>query len=75
LAVAKEHPTLFGQKFQGPMEGHEPLIPQMFHHYDLHAWLFRDNPEGMFSPTNPNVTCDAAQFSLLEKPTKLVSGP
>lgn len=75
LSAAKEHPTLFGHKFQGPMEGHEPLIPQDFHHYDLHVWLFRDNPEGMFAPTNPNVSCEEADFALLEKPTKLVEVP
>jgi hypothetical protein len=74
LGLAKERPILLGQPFQGPMEGHEPLIPQGFHHYDLHAWLFKDNPLGMFSPTNPNVSCDDADFSLMEMPTKLV-GP
>ena len=75
LAAAKERPSLFGQPFQGPMEGHEPLIPQGFHHYDLHAWLFKDNPLGMFSPTNPDVSCDGADFSLMEMPTKLVPAP
>jgi hypothetical protein len=75
VTAAKERPSLFGQPFQGPMEGHEPLIPQGFHHYDLHAWLFKDNPLGMFSPTNPNVTCDGADYSLLEMPTKLVAEP
>ena len=75
LAAAKERPSLFGQPFQGPMEGHEPLIPQGFHHYDLHAWLFKDNPLGMFSPTNPDVSCDDADFALLEMTTKLVAGP
>jgi hypothetical protein len=73
LAAATERPVLLGQPFQGPMEGHEPLIPQGFHHYDLHAWLFKDNPEGMFAPTNPNVRCDDAQFSLAEMPTKIVA--
>jgi len=73
LSVAKERPVLLGQPFQGPMEGHEPLIPQGFHHYDLHAWLFKDNPEGMFAPTNPTVKCDDAQFSLAEMPTKIVT--
>ena len=68
LAVAKERPSLFGQPFQGPMEGHEPLIPREFLHYDLHAWLV-ENPEGTFSPTNPNVNCDHADFSLMEMPT------
>ena len=75
LAAAKGRPSLLDQPFQGPMEGHEPLIPQGFHHYDLHAWLFKDNPLGMFSPTNPDVTCDGADFTLLEMPTKLVPEP
>lgn len=75
LASVKERPSIFGQPFQGPMEGHEPLIPRGFHHYDLHVWLFKDNPLGMFNPTNPNVTCADADFSLLEKPTKLVPEP
>lgn len=72
VTVAKERPVLFGQPFQGPMEGHEPLIPQGFVHYDLHAWLFKDNPNGMFSPTNPDVTCEDYDFGLLEHPTKIV---
>ncbi len=72
LAAAKERPVLFGQPFQGPMEGHEPLIPQGFHHYDLHAWLFKNNPNGMFSPTHPDITCEDTEFSLLEMPTKIV---
>lgn len=26
-------------------------------HYELHAWVLRDNPLGTFKPFNPNVTC------------------
>lgn len=72
LSVAKERPSLLGHEFLGPMEGHEPLIPAAFHHYDLHVWLFKDNPLGMFAATNPDVSCDEAQFKLLEKGTKIV---
>jgi len=68
----KEVPTLFGQKFMGPMEGHEPLIPKEFVHYDLHAWLFKDNPLGMFSATNPKVNCKGYAQELLEKPTRMM---
>ena len=71
----KERPSLFGQPFMGPMEGHEPLIPKEFVHYDLHAWLFKNNPLGMFAPTNPNVNCKNYDYSLLEKPTKMMPGP
>jgi len=70
----KEAPKLFGQTFMGPMEGHEPLIPKEFVHYDLHAWLFKDNPLGMFAPTNPKVSCKGSGFALLEKPTKMIHG-
>jgi len=68
----KEAPTLFGQKFMGPMEGHEPLIPKEFVHYDLHAWLFKENPLGMFAATNPKVNCQGYAQALLEKPTRMV---
>lgn len=27
-------------------------------HHELHAWVFRDNPNGTFEPFNPNVTCE-----------------
>jgi hypothetical protein len=75
LAAVKERPNLFGIPFQGPMEGHEPLIPLGFHHYDLHAWLFKENRLGMFTPTNPDVSCEDYDFTLMEMPTKLVPGP
>ena len=26
-------------------------------HYELHVWLYRENPNGMFSPFNPRSTC------------------
>ena len=74
-ADTKERPTLFGQSFMGPMEGHEPLIPREYVHYDLHAWLFKDNPLGIFAPTNPNVSCKDSDFALLEEPTKMMPGP
>jgi len=47
-------PTMFGQSFQGPMPGHSPTMPW---HYDLHVWLFRDNPSGVFSQWNPALSC------------------
>ena len=74
-AKTNKRPALFGKPFDGPMEGHEPLIPKQYVHYDLHAWLFKDNPLGMFTPTNPNVSCDGYDFSLLEMPTKVMRGP
>ncbi|MCC5931893.1 MAG: hypothetical protein JJU28_21800 [Cyclobacteriaceae bacterium] len=28
-----------------------------FPHYQLHVWVWKNNPSGMFAPYNPNVTC------------------
>jgi hypothetical protein len=33
-------------------------------YYDLHLWLFRENPSGMFAPYNPTVTCEHHAFNL-----------
>jgi len=30
-------------------------------HWDRHVWVFRDNPNGVFTPFNPNVSCAHAQ--------------
>lgn len=38
----------------GPMEGHYATQPR---HYGLHAWLFTENPNGLFANTHPVVTC------------------
>ena len=27
-------------------------------HYDRHVWLYRDNPNGVFTQFNPAVTCE-----------------
>ena len=71
----KERPTVYGQAFDGPMEGHEPLLPKDLHHYDLHAWLWKENPYGVFSPTNPNLNCDGYGFSLVEHAPHIVPHP
>lgn len=47
-------PTLFEHTFDGPMPGHFEGMPW---HYDLHVWLWKDNPSGIFYHTNPRVTC------------------
>ncbi|HEX6979741.1 MAG TPA: hypothetical protein VF342_10625 [Alphaproteobacteria bacterium] len=68
-----KRPTLFGQPFDGPMEGHEPLMPQALHHYDLHVWLFKDNPKGMFAAINPDVSCADYGYAFLEEPPATVT--
>jgi hypothetical protein len=55
------------------MAGHEPLMPESLHHYDLHVWLFKENPKGIFSNTNPNVSCENYSYSFLEAPPATVA--
>ena len=54
LATDPDRPELFGLPFDGPMLGHEPGMPV---HYDLHVWLYRHNPAGLFAMWNPRVHC------------------
>jgi hypothetical protein len=65
-AVATKQPTLFGRNFDGPMLNHElePMEHELTddekndpqnQHYDLHAWIWKANPNGMFTPFNPNI--------------------
>ncbi len=54
ISTANDRPELFGQQFQGPSEPHENGKPI---HYDLHVWLFKHNPRGLFEPWNVRVTC------------------
>lgn len=47
-------PVILGRAFHGPMPGHNDQMPW---HYDLHAWIWKHNPAGMFEDWNPAVTC------------------
>jgi len=71
-AVSKEAPTIFGKTFDGPMEGHAPILPTGLHHWDLHVWLWKANPNGMMHPTNPNVRCPDGPYTFHEEATKKV---
>ena len=53
LSTVEKH-QVFGHRFDGPMEGHTPGMPR---HYDLHAWIWLDNPAGTWSEWNPAVRC------------------
>jgi hypothetical protein len=43
-----EPPTLFGQEF---------ARNDVFQLWGLHAWVWKENPSGMFAAWNPTVTC------------------
>ncbi|MEV4841047.1 hypothetical protein AB0K05_41555 [Nonomuraea sp. NPDC049486] len=56
IATVDDRPTLLGHEFQGPMGPHVDGMPI---HYDLHLWIFKENPKGMFEQWNPSVKCPA----------------
>jgi len=47
-------PTLFGQTMELVPAGNRYGLPDF---YELHAWIWKDNPLGMHNDWNPNVTC------------------
>ena len=71
-AIAKEAPTIFGTKLDGPMEGHAPVLPADLHHWDLHVWLWKANPNGLMSPTNSTIQCPQSPYSFHEMETRMV---
>jgi hypothetical protein len=46
-------------------------------YYDLHVWLYRENPSGMFAPYNPAVSCENHEFNMpvIVPPDSLHSAP
>lgn len=54
LATDEDRPSIFGVPFDGPMPGHNPTMPV---HYDLHVWLWHENPSGMFERVNTDLAC------------------
>jgi hypothetical protein len=47
-------PALFGQDFPVTPSPNRYGLPAF---YALHAWIWKENPSGLFSPWNPRVNC------------------
>ena len=75
VAVSKQRPQIFGKGFDGPMEGHHPIMPPELHHWDLHVWLWKENPAGVFSATNPALVCPAGAYTMHEVTPKQLPTP
>lgn len=58
---AREPPS-----FQGVPFTYAPANPStgFAAHYDLHLWLYRENPSGMYAPYNPAATCEHHAFNM-----------
>lgn len=49
-------PTVADTPFDPPNPNHPDEMIRPFH--TLHAWVWKDNPAGIFAPFNPSVQCD-----------------
>jgi hypothetical protein len=50
-------PRLFGKRFTLTPAGNRYGLPAF---YELHAWIWKHNPRGMFDDWNPRVSCPQA---------------
>lgn len=50
------HPTIFS--IDKPLDGPKAsLVPGFARQFDLHAWIWQGNPDGVFTAHNPNSSC------------------
>jgi hypothetical protein len=47
-------PSLFGEPFEETLGANRYGLPP---YYSLHAWVWKNNPAGMFDDWNPDATC------------------
>ena len=60
-------PTFQGLPYERMADDPSTAIDEAHHfepHFDRHVWLFRDNPNGVFTPFNPNVSCEHAAVQM-----------
>ena len=55
IDVEQDHPTFGDYEFD--IEGVPPLMEEGVPHWSLHVWLYKENPNGIFTPFNPKVSC------------------
>jgi len=53
-AHGRRVPRLFGQRFELVPAGNRYGLPDF---YELHVWLWKQNPNGLFADYNPRVGC------------------
>jgi hypothetical protein len=51
------NPQLLGQTVPFSSHAFPPLTADPVDHYELHVWIWKPNPNGMFSHWNPRISC------------------
>lgn len=63
LAKNAEVPTFHGVHYNLMADDPTTPVDEAHHfepHFDLHMWLYRENPNGLFAQYNPTVSCEHA---------------
>jgi hypothetical protein len=55
INIGQERPHFGDHPFD--IEGVPPLMEAGVPHWSLHVWIYKENPNGMFVPFNPQVSC------------------
>jgi hypothetical protein len=56
IDTGQSRPEFDGHPFD--VGGVPPLTEAGVAHWSLHVWAHRENPAGLFTPFNPNISCD-----------------
>lgn len=70
-------PSLFGRPFDGPVHAEKgtPLQRVNLTMYELHVWFWKENPDGLFTRTNPNLPCLFDSYEIRAKPAPFSAPP
>jgi hypothetical protein len=55
INVGQPHPHFDGHPFD--VGGVPPLMAAEVPHWSLHVWVHKNNPSGLYTPFNPDVSC------------------
>lgn len=58
INIGQDHPHFGDHPFD--VGGVPPLMEAEVPHWSLHVWVYKNNPNGIFTPFNPDVSCPAA---------------
>ena len=63
-------PSLFGRPFEGPIHAEKatPLQHVNLTVYEMHVWFWKENPDGLFTRTNPNLPCLFDSYEVRAEP-------
>jgi hypothetical protein len=70
-------PSLFGRPFDGPIHAEKatPLQHVNITVYELHAWLWKENPDGVHTRMNPKLPCNFDSYEVRAVPAPFSAPP